>query len=93
MRWVTLVVLVLSSATVVADTRVTLTGGGEGAEVCRFQAGDLEKPIERWLSARAVTCSSPEAATFPHGLWNVFARGRGAVSVDPILVNSGAAAP
>ncbi len=93
MRWASLAVLVLSTANVVADTRVTLTGTAEGAEVCRFQAGDREKPIERWLSARTVTCVPSDAVlTFPPGLWNVFARARGGVSVDPILV-SGAAAP
>ena len=64
-----------------------------GAEVCRFRAGDREKPIERWLSAQAVTCVASDAAlTFPPGLWNVFARAKGAVSIDPILVD-GAAAP
>jgi hypothetical protein len=93
MRWASLVVLVLSSAAAAADTRVTVTGAAEGAEVCRFQARDREKPIERWLSAQAVTCVASDAAlTFPAGLWNVFARTRGAVSVDPVLVD-GAAAP
>ena len=83
----------LSAATVAADTRVTLAGNTKGAEVCRFQARDREKPIERWLSAQAVTCVASDAAlTFPPGLWNVFARARGAVSVDPILID-GAAAP
>jgi hypothetical protein len=95
MRWAGLVVLVLSATAVVAETRVTLTGA-EGAEVCRFQAGDREKPIERWLTAlraQTVICSASDAAlTFPSGLWNVFARARGAVSVDPILID-GAAAP
>ena len=92
MRWVTLVVLAFSAATVAAETRVTLTGTTEGAEVCRFQARDREKPIERWLSAQAVTCVASDAAlTFPPGLWNVFARSRTAVSVDPILVDSAAA--
>src|SRR5881394_1703471 len=92
MRWATLVVLVLSSANVAADTRVTLTGATEVAEVCRFQARDREKPIERWLSAQSVTCVASDAAlTFPPGLWNVFARARGAVSVDPIVIDSAAA--
>ncbi|MBV8547248.1 MAG: hypothetical protein JO088_21100, partial [Acidobacteria bacterium] len=71
---------------------MTLTGTTEGAEVCRFQARDREKPIERWLSAQTVTCTASDALTFPPGLWNVFARARGAVSVDPILVD-GAAPP
>jgi hypothetical protein len=93
MRWATLAVLVLSAANVVAETRVTLTGVTEGAEVCRFQARDRENPIERWLSAQTVTCVASDAAlTFPSGLWNVFARSRGAVSVDPILID-GANAP
>jgi len=94
MRWASLVVLVISAATAAADTRVTLTGAAEGsAEVCRFRAGDREKPIERWLSAQAVTCSASDAAlTFPPGLWNVFARARGAVSVDAIVVD-GVSAP
>jgi hypothetical protein len=93
MRWATLVVLVLSAANVAADTRVTLTGATEGAEVCRFQAKDREKPVERWLSAQAATCVASDAAlTFPPGLWNVFARARTAVSVGPILID-GAAAP
>jgi hypothetical protein len=92
MRWASLVVLALSAATAAAETRATLTGTTEGAEVCRFQARDREKPIDRWLSAQAVTCVASDAAlTFPPGLWNVFARGRGAVSVDPILVDSAAA--
>ncbi|HSY47504.1 MAG TPA: hypothetical protein VLC46_01710 [Thermoanaerobaculia bacterium] len=95
MRWANLVVLVLSAANVLADTSVTLTGTTEGAEICRFQARDREKPIERWLSALSeppVTCvASGAALTFPSGLWNVFARTRGAVSVDPILVDGGAA--
>ena len=93
MRWVSLAVLVLSAATVAADTRVTLTGATEGAEVCRFRARDREKPIDRWMSDQAVTCVASDAAlAFPPGLWNVFARARGAVSVDPILVD-GANAP
>ncbi|HEV7572024.1 MAG TPA: hypothetical protein VGQ21_11055 [Thermoanaerobaculia bacterium] len=93
MRWTTLVVLALSAAAAAAETRVTLTGTTEGAEVCRFQARDREKPIERWLSAQAVTCVASDAAmTFPPGLWNVFARARGAVSIDPMIVD-GAAAP
>src|SRR5882762_4144554 len=89
MRWATLVVLVLSSAAAAAQTHVTVTGTTEGAEVCRFQARDREKPIERWLSTQVVTCVASDAApTFPPGLWNVFARARGAVSIDPILVDS-----
>ncbi|MEA2328132.1 MAG: hypothetical protein QOE68_3091 [Thermoanaerobaculia bacterium] len=92
MRWASLVVLALSAANVFADTRVTLTGTTEHAEVCRFRAGDREKPIERWLSAQTVTCSASDAAlTFPPGLWNVFAREKGAVSVDPIVVDGAAA--
>src|SRR5947209_2156945 len=92
MRWVNLVVLVLASAMVAAETRVTVTGA-EGGEVCRFRAGDREKPIERWLSAQTVTCVASDAAlTFPPGLWNVFARAKGAVSIDPILID-GTAAP
>lgn len=88
MRWAALVVLVLSTANVVAETRVTTTGTTEPVEVCRFQARDREKPIERWLSAQAVTCVASDAAlTFPPGLWNVFARSKTAVSVDPILVD------
>jgi hypothetical protein len=91
MRWATLAVLVLSAANVVADTRVTLTGATEGAEVCRFQARDRENPIERWLSAQTVSCVASDAAlTFPPGLWNVFARAKGAVSVDPMLVGDAA---
>src|SRR6266436_4385845 len=93
MRWTVLALLVLSTAAVAADTHVTLTGATEGAEVCRFQARDREKPIERWLSAQAVTCVASDAAlTFPPGLWNLFARAKGAVSVEPVLVD-GAAAP
>src|SRR5438045_1238330 len=92
MRWASLVLLVLSAVTVAADTRVALTGA-EGGEVCRFRAGDREKPIERWLSAQTVTCVASDAAlTCPPGRWNVFARARGAVSIDPIVVD-GAAAP
>jgi hypothetical protein len=92
-RWANLFVLVFSAASVLADTSVTLTGATVGAEVCRFQARDREKPIERWLSAQTVTCVASDAAlTFPPGLWNVFARARGAVSVDPIVIN-GTAAP
>ena len=93
MRWPTLALLVLSTAAVAADTHVTLTGATEGAEVCRFQARDREKPIERWLSAQAVTCVASDAAlTFPPGLWNVFARAKGMVSVDPMIVD-GKSAP
>ncbi len=93
MRWASLVVLVLSAVTATADTHVALSGTTEAAEVCRFQARDREKPIERWLSAQAVTCVAPDAVlTFPPGLWNVFVRARGAVSIDPVIVN-GAAAP
>ena len=89
MRWATLAVLALSAANIVADTNVTLTGATEGAEVCRFQARDREKPIERWLSAQTVTCVASDAAmNFPSGLWNVFARAKGTVSVEPILVDS-----
>lgn len=92
-RLASLVVVVLSASTAAAGTRVTLTGTTEGAEVCRFAAGDREKPAERWLRAQAVTCAAPDAAlTFPPGLWNVFARAKGMLSVDPILVD-GAAAP
>src|SRR4051794_2940166 len=92
MRWATLVVLAIVATAAAAETRVAVTGG-EGAEVCRFRAGDREKPIERWLSAQAVTCVAAVAAlTFPPGLWTVFARAKGAVSIDPILID-GAAAP
>jgi hypothetical protein len=91
MRWASVVVLVLSAAAVAADTRVTLTGV-EGGEVCRFRAGDREKPIERWLTAQTVTCSASDAAlTFPPGLWNVFARAKAAISIDPILIDGATA--
>jgi hypothetical protein len=90
MRWATLVVLMLAAANALGDTRVTLTGATEGAEVCRFKAGDREKPIERWLSAQTFTCSASDVVlTLPPGLWNVFARARGAVSTDPILIDGG----
>ena len=70
MRWASLAVLMLSAATVSADTRVALTGATEGAEVCRFRARDREKPIDRWLSDQAVTCAASDAAlSFPPGLW------------------------
>jgi len=93
MRWATLVVLVAAATAVAAETRVTLSGAEGSAEVCRFRAGDREKPIERWLSGQAVTCVASDAAlTFPPGLWNVFARAKGAVSIDPILID-GAAPP
>ena len=92
MRWTVLALLILSTATLAADTHVTLTGATEGAEVCRFQARDREKPIERWLSAQAVTCVASDAALpFPPGLWNVFARAKGMVSVDPMLVDGNSA--
>lgn len=91
MRWATLAVLVLSATAVAAETRVTLTGA-DTAEVCRFRAGDREKPIERWLNAQTVTCvASDSALTLPPGLWNVFARSRGAVSIDPIFVDAASA--
>jgi hypothetical protein len=93
MRWATLAVLVFAAAAVAAETRVTVTGG-DGAEVCRFRAGDREKPIERWLSAQAVTCvASAAALTFPPGLWNVYARTKGAVSIDPIVIDGASAPP
>lgn len=92
MRWAGVVVLLLSAANGLADTRVTLTGTTEVGEVCRFQARDREKPIERWLSGQPVTCAASDATlAFPPGLWNVFARTRGAVSVEPILVDGDAA--
>jgi hypothetical protein len=84
---------VLAATAVAAETRVTLTGAEGSAEVCRFRAGDREKPIERWLSAQTVTCVASDAVlTFPPGLWNIFARAKGAVSIDPIVVD-GASAP
>jgi hypothetical protein len=93
MRLASLVVLVLSAATAAAETRVALMGAEGAAEVCRFPAGDREKPIERWLRSQTATCSAADSAlTFPPGLWNVFARARGGVSIDPILVD-GADAP
>jgi len=93
MRRVALVVLVLTATAVAAETRVTLTGVEGSAEVCRFRAGDREKPIERWLSAQTATCVASDAPlTFPPGLWNVFARARAAVSIDPIVVD-GASPP
>ncbi|HEX3070127.1 MAG TPA: hypothetical protein VHX14_16290 [Thermoanaerobaculia bacterium] len=89
MRWATLAFLIFSAAVAAADTHVTLTGATEGAEVCRFQARDREKPVERWLSGQAVTCVAADTElTFPSGLWNVFARAKGMVSVDPTLVDS-----
>jgi hypothetical protein len=92
MRWAALALCVLSTATVAADTHVALTGSTERAEVCRFPARDRERPIERWLTAQDVTCAAADAAlTFPPGLWNVFARARGAVSVDPILIDGDSA--
>src|SRR5436190_1196959 len=91
MRWAGVVVLLLSAASGLADTHVTLTGTTEVGEVCRFQARDREKPIERWLSGQPVTCAASDAAlTFSPGLWNVFARSRGAVSVAPLLVDGDA---
>src|SRR5436305_2646331 len=91
MRWANLAVLAVFATAAAAETRVTVTGG-DGAEVCRFRAGDREKPVERWLSAQAVTCSADSALTLPPGLWNVFARTKGAVSIDPIVID-GASAP
>jgi len=92
MRWTTLVVFVLSAATLAAETRVALTGTTEAGEVCRFQARDREKPVERWLSAQDVTCVAADTAlSFKPGLWNVFARAKGGVSVDPILVDGNSA--
>ena len=86
--------LLLAAANVAADTRVTTTGTTEAVEVCRFQARDREKPIERWLSAQDVTCTAADAAlTFKPGLWNVFARAKSAISVDPILVDARATPP
>jgi hypothetical protein len=92
MRWASLVALLFSAVGVLADTTsVTLTGTAEAAEVCRFQARDLENPVERWLRAPAVPCVAADAAlAFPPGLWNVFARTPGSVSVDPVLVDGGA---
>src|SRR3954454_19401889 len=92
MRWTTLMIVAIVATSAAAETRVTVTGAEGNAEVCRFRAGDREKPIERWLSAQAVTCSASDTAlTFPPGLWNVFARAKGAVSIDPILVDGAAA--
>lgn len=82
------VVLALGAANVVADTHLTLTGNADHAEICRFRAGDKEKPFDRWLAAKDVTCVvAEETTTFPSGLWNVFAKSRGGVSADPILVD------
>jgi hypothetical protein len=92
MRWAALVVLAIAAANVAADTRVATTGTTDAVDVCRFQARDREKPIERWLSAQEVTCVAADAAlAFKPGLWNVFARSKGAVSVDPILVDGNSA--
>jgi hypothetical protein len=91
MRPITVICFVLAFgvANALADTHVTLTGVTEGAEVCRFQARDRERPFDRWLTAKEATCvAASEALTFPKGLWNVFARSHGAVSIDPILIDS-----
>ena len=81
--------LLLAAANVAADTRVTTTGTTEAVEICRFQARDREKPVERWFGTQDVTCTAADAAlAFKPGLWNVFARAKGAVSVDPILVDA-----
>src|SRR3954470_23197488 len=87
MRWATLVILMFAAANAFADTRITLTGTTEVAEVCRFQAGDREKPIERWLSAQSVTCIASDPALTQ----NPTAAGRMARSIRRDLEFAGAA--
>jgi hypothetical protein len=94
MRWASLAILLLAAATVFADTHVTLTGTTDAAEVCRFPARDRENPVERWLGVQTVTCVASDAVlTFPPGLWNVFARTPGAVSIEPVLVDGASPPP
>jgi hypothetical protein len=65
----------------------------EHAEICRFEARDGENPFLRWLASQEVTCVAAGApVAFPPGLWNVFVRAHGAVSVTPLLVD-GKSAP
>jgi hypothetical protein len=64
----------------------------EHAEICRFTARDGENPFLRWLSSQEVTCVAAGApVVFPPGLWNVFVRAHGTVSVTPMLVEGDAA--
>src|SRR5438105_367133 len=80
--------LIASVCATAAATHVTLSGEAESAEVCRFPAGDPENPFGRWLRSQDVTCVAAGADVgFPPGLWNVFARSRNGISIDPVLIN------
>ncbi|HVS33115.1 MAG TPA: carboxypeptidase regulatory-like domain-containing protein, partial [Thermoanaerobaculia bacterium] len=56
-------------------------------EICRFPAGDRDDPFQRWLASQELTCvAAAPAIDFPSGLWNVFARSGGTMSL-PMLVD------
>jgi hypothetical protein len=75
-----------------AETRVSVPAS-DGAEVCRFAAGDRENPFQRWLADSTPVCvPSGSSLAFPAGLSNVFARSRNGISIDPVVVD-GSAAP
>lgn len=59
------------------------------AEICRFRALDAENPFRRWLGSQEVTCGAD--LDLPKGLWNVFVRGDGGISVTPLLIDGDAA--
>jgi hypothetical protein len=85
MRLVAIISAVLLSS---APVRATVIDVAPGAEVCRFPAASADDPLRRWFTRGELTCTQPSAMTFPEGRWNVFARTKTSVSVEPVLVDT-----
>lgn len=81
------VVPALVAGSAAAGTKVTLQG--DGGEVCRFRAGDAREPFRRWFTPQDAACvPSGSTIDWPSGLWNVFGRSEGMISLQPILVDA-----
>ncbi|HEY6895431.1 MAG TPA: hypothetical protein VI258_14745, partial [Rhodanobacteraceae bacterium] len=81
---------VLAASGAAAATHIALSGESAGAEVCRFRAGDAENPFGRWLRSPDVTCVAGNDLNLPAGLWNVFAKSRSGISIEPLLIDAAA---
>ena len=86
MRTLTAVAIYLIAGSANAAIRVTANGEpATGAEICAFRAESAATPFRQLLASNEIVC----AATFPPGLWNVFARrGSTQISARTVLVDT-----